>query len=625
MGVRKRLILSFSGFLILINLAFWAFYYLAKDRLENDLETKLVGVSQVLAQNVRGDALAALDPGDEVTRTYRNIRDNLEHARVAFELNRVLVVDTGGRLFIDSQGVVPIGDRVYVLESMTRELEAAVDGTPATTVVYRGDDGRPYKSAFAPVANISGEIVGVLVAEASAAFLRQIEFLRNVIVVIAIASVVALMALAAAISWSVLAPLLSLVRASHQIKEGRYDAGVEPSGASEIKILAASFNEMAASIREKESRLRDLAKQEARRAEDLEHYAQYILGSIANGIVSIDRDGIVRVCNAETCRILGVGKDGAEGKAYREIPSLEPVSGLLDRALERGEVVKDQYLEIVNAAGERFDVSVSAAPLTKTAETGVAVTLVITDQTRLIALQEKVKRSETLAAVGELAAHVAHEVRNPLGSMRLFMDLLARDEVDDEKRRLYSSKVSAEIERLEAIVTQFLEYSAPDKLSLSEFDLAELIGDAVAFAQNQSTTDAIHFGGNYRTTGPVIVNADRNQLMQLFLNLVINARDALKDSGDIDVNIGQSDDGNIVVTVRDTGVGIAPEDIDNVFKPFYSTKPDGSGLGLAMVQRVVDNHGGRADIESALGEGTAITIALPIAGGASKEEEEIDR
>jgi len=606
MGIRKRLIFAVGSLLVLINIAFWSFYFIARGRVESDLQTKLEGLSRVLASETRGELVATLRVGKESSRTYRNLLSRIEVARDAFRLERVMIVDLDGRMRVDSNEQVAIGDRVYILEGMAEQMREAKHDSASTTVVYHGDDGRPYKSAFSPIHSRTGAVVGVLVVEASAAFLQQVGFFHRVVVAVSLTSVLALALLAVVLSVWAVNPVLRLAGASAQIRDGTY-ASVPPTGVRELRTLAESFNEMAASIRDKEDRLRELARREAQRASETERYAEHILASIANGIVSVDRDGIIRVCNAEACRLLGVRADEVLACHVESVPELAPVATPLMRAMRTDNVTRDRQITIESKRGEHFDVNLSASSLPDVAGTGIAATAVITDQTHILKLQNEIKHKETLAVIGELAAHVAHEIRNPLGSMSIFMDLLGREGTDETQRAEYTARVSGEIRRLNGIVTRFLQYAGPDRLITSEFDLVQMLRDAVALAQREA---GARCGGNFATHAPVRVNADRDQLLQSFLNLIINAHDAAQQSGSISVDVNVADEREVEVRIVDTGAGIAPEHLPNVFQPFFSTKSQGTGLGLAMVRRVIENHDGSIHIQSAPGAGTTVTVTL---------------
>jgi len=616
-GIRRQITLLFAVVLILVNIALWLFFTVARADMESDLDETLIGAAELLASGIRGEYLLTLEPNDEDTRTYRNLRERLLAVTRAVRLNRALVVDRGGNLWVDSSNELAIGDHVFLLDASAGEMFNALNGGTSTTVAYHDIDGRLFKSAFAPVRDLGQQIVGILVAEASADFLGQLDAFKRVMVFVTTISVIALFALVAIISLSIVRPVLGLARAADSITAGQYTT-VIPRGVSELRHLASAFNEMSQALRYKENELKALYQDESRRAQETQRYAEAILRSIANGVVSIDENRVVRVCNAEACRLLGVNESDVLGRPFDAAAMPRPLVEMLELSFASREVVRHTQLAFRNSEGHHLHVAATAAPNTGSSPGAVAVNLVLTDQTGLVELQEKVKRQETLAAIGQLAAHVAHEVRNPLGSMKIYMDLLARTNLDEVKRRHFIDKVTGEISRLDDIVTDFLEYSAPTRMSVSEFSLGSVVHDAILFSQKE-TNSAVRHEDNHAEFIDCRIRADRNQIMQMLLNLEINAAEAMLDGGVVETTLRKTEIAHeegprpaISVSVSDTGVGIPEEQRQEIFEPFFSTKSLGTGLGLALVQRVVENHEGTIDVESSVAVGTTVTVTLPI-------------
>ena len=525
-----------------------------------------------------------------------------------FRLTRAFVVSPDGSLYLDTVDDAHVGSHAYLVDAAVAEMAAAMSGEAATSVVFHDPDGNLIKSAYAPVSDRSGNVIGVLVVEASARFLHPLDRIQNVMFVASSISAVAIIVLLILLSVSIVRPILRLRRAAAEIAGGEYTT-VHGGGASELRFLATSFNTMSHALKKNEQQLRDLYQREAKRAEDLEDFAGAILRGIANGIVSIDGEGTIQVCNSEACRILAARESEMVGHSMDVLP--QSLGELIEQVLERGAPSRRDVVHFKNNKGDAMVVS-AAASRNPGGASKIEVNLILTDQTEVHQLQEKVKRQETLAAIGQLAAHVAHEVRNPLSSIKVYMDLIGRASTDAIKQRDFIDKVSGEISRLDEIVTDFLEYSAPTRMNETTFVIAEVIDDAVMFSQKREES-GVDFRVVANTGADVFVRADRNQIMQLLLNLMINAADAMPDGGVVTADV-QFETGSsvIAVAITDTGTGIAEEVRDEIFKPFVSTKTLGTGLGLAMVQRVVDNHGGDIDVVSRPGEGTTVTVTLPI-------------
>ncbi len=224
---------------------------------------------------------------------------------------------------------------------------------------------------------------------------------------------------------------------------------------------------------------------------------------------------------------------------------------------------------------------------------------------------------KTIHEMSELAGGLAHELRNPLSTMMVNLKLLAEDlqdnAIDTENLRRRSlikvETLRREADRLQSLFDDFLRLMGPSDVALRDTDLSQLIRRLLEFfeplALNLSI--AVHVSG---TDDPVFASADEKLLSQALLNIVINAQQALPQGGTIDISLIQTDN-DTIISVRDNGVGIADEDRERIFKPFFSTKKSGTGLGLSMTQRIVRDHDGSLDVTSLLGRGTTFTITLP--------------
>ncbi|MBI5237288.1 MAG: hypothetical protein HY887_02560 [Deltaproteobacteria bacterium] len=222
------------------------------------------------------------------------------------------------------------------------------------------------------------------------------------------------------------------------------------------------------------------------------------------------------------------------------------------------------------------------------------------------------ERGRRMAAMGEMAANIAHEIRNPLGSMRIFADLLERElDGEHEKKRL-AGYITKGVNDLDNILSNMLLFASAPEPGLKEVDLHELMEDCLVLSgarAGKAMEVRAEFNGRAR------VMADGPQLRQVFLNLFLNAVDAVDGKGTVIVSVKDSaEEGFVDVIIRDNGKGIPGEHIDRIFDPFFSTKDRGTGLGLAIVNSIVSAHNGAIDVDSAPGEGTRFIIRLPAPG-----------
>jgi two-component system NtrC family sensor kinase len=225
--------------------------------------------------------------------------------------------------------------------------------------------------------------------------------------------------------------------------------------------------------------------------------------------------------------------------------------------------------------------------------------------------QQRLIRSERLATVGRMAAQITHEIRNPLASMGLYVELLGDELPGDggEARRLATS-IGKEIDRLSEITETYLRFVRLPRPKREREDLGSLVRSAMEFARAELAVGGVTLEVTVEPGLPEVA-ADENQIRQALLNLVRNAREAMPTGGRLEVQVAAAGPGQLRVTLADTGPGIAPEHLGKIFDPFFSTKDKGTGLGLALVQQIVAEHGGRIEVASAPAGGTVFAMVLP--------------
>lgn len=226
-------------------------------------------------------------------------------------------------------------------------------------------------------------------------------------------------------------------------------------------------------------------------------------------------------------------------------------------------------------------------------------------------LQKDLNRVEKLALIGELAAVVAHEVNNPLDGLQNAVRIIRRKHSEDEQTRQLLDLMENGLVRIERMVQKLLGLARPSPMELMRADIGEVLDEALLFVQPRLNRSGVKVERDFPAE-PLLVQADRMQLAQVLINLMLNAADAMPEGGRLGVRgEGDHEAGRVVLEVSDTGSGIAASDLPRIFDPFYTTKREGTGLGLAVVARIIEGHEGRVEVKSEPGKGTTFRIELP--------------
>jgi two-component system sensor histidine kinase PilS (NtrC family) len=345
-------------------------------------------------------------------------------------------------------------------------------------------------------------------------------------------------------------------------------------------------------------------------AGDLASLHQNTIRCLSSGLVTVTLDGHITSINEAACEILGMIQGAAAGQ-----PLSIRIPGLVRVLEEAGPVgsVRRHEVDAVRPDGAVRNLGISATPLSD--HTGQIIGRVIhfQDLTELRRMQVEVERSERLATIGRLAAGIAHEIRNPLASISGSVEILRTlPGADGEARQLVDIAVR-EVDRLNRLITDLLDYARPRAEEKQPLDLAEITSEiAKAFEQEKRTANVRVDVDASAATG---IEGAAGQIRQVIWNLLRNAAEAMPAGGTVRLRVlseERTGGGPLtVLTVSDDGVGIGKEDVDRIFEPFFSTKPGGTGLGLATVARVVEDHQGHIETVSERGRGTAFILKFP--------------
>ncbi|HEY4180691.1 MAG TPA: ATP-binding protein [Kofleriaceae bacterium] len=333
-------------------------------------------------------------------------------------------------------------------------------------------------------------------------------------------------------------------------------------------------------------------------AADLYTLHQDIVRSLASGLLTVGPDGTVLSANT------------AAGEILRRTPA-EIIGGSIDKLLPGLGPIGRTDLTLP-AGGNDVVIGATVSPLRDLRDQVIGRVVNFSDLTELRRLEQDHQRDERLVTVGHLAAGIAHEIRNPLASISGSIELLKAAPQASEDDRTLMTIVHREIDRLNELIGDLLDYANPRARQPVDFDLATLVDEVLQVARGDQAFAQVELASEI--AGPLPIHADPAKLRQVVWNLVRNAADAASLGGK-HVRVTASSDGDFsTIAVADDGPGISPEKIPKVFDPFFTTKAKGTGLGLATCHAVVTEHGGRIDVDSELGKGTKMVVRLPTKG-----------
>ena len=341
--------------------------------------------------------------------------------------------------------------------------------------------------------------------------------------------------------------------------------------------------------------------------------------NLRNGVVAVTRDGRVAVMNEIAYRVLGLKPRTTDiGRHFSEVLRDVPdVVRIIAGAFEISHLPNRAELRLKNT-GKVIGYTLSLVKDARRRDVGA--TLFFKDLTRVEQLEERERLRDRLAALGEMAAAIAHEVKNPLAGIEVMSGLLKRQLPDSPDAQTVLADIIKEAKMANRIVQEVLAFVRPIRLQVEDISLADVIRDAIAMAENHSLKGEVEV----RVDVPEAlrpIQGDPAQLRQIFTNFLTNAFEAMSGSGMVEITaVAQEGDEEpgpehggpmVVITVSDNGPGIPPEVTDRIFSPFFTTKPQGSGLGLAIVRKIVDAHDGRIDVGERPGGGTVFRVTLP--------------
>lgn len=439
--------------------------------------------------------------------------------------------------------------------------------------------------------------------------------LRGILISILFAVTVAVF-----VARSIANPINRLTRTAKQMARGDLTARVEVSSKDEVGQLASSFNDMAGEVERSHTEL-------ATRAQELEdsirllnatnreltrtqNHLENILVNIRSGVVVIDNVGRIVRANRAAQEILGLTEP--PDADYREVLGYEEFGQLVEDSLHKGISVFQREIAWNKSQNIQVPLQVSTVPLLDGGRiTGLVVTF--HDLSNIRKLEKQLVLQDRLAALGRLSAGLAHEIRNPLGVIKGAGELLRKRFGGLPGEEGLCDFILEEVARLSRVVSDFLNFARPPIPELEKIDVNTVIRRSFQYLEHQKNESYVRQEFDLAHNLPPL-DLDPNLFQQVLLNIFLNAQEAMPKGGTIRVRTRRMSPRNVAVEVEDTGVGIPSESLQNIFDPFFTSKDNGTGLGLSVVHQIISGHGGQIEVDSHEGAGTIFRIVLPVNG-----------
>ena len=395
-------------------------------------------------------------------------------------------------------------------------------------------------------------------------------------------------------------------------KDGQKEkiAASAPRTENPSAFMAASMQGVIQQLREQEKELERLHKIEKERAEQTERLSEEVTRNMPAGLVVVNATGIISSSNPAAEQVLGIR--GLGFRRYSEALGQDsPLTKLVAECLERGSIFRREEVEHVPPAGDTRHLGVTISPIRRGEGKISGAICLLTDLTELAALQQRMQLKENLAALGELSAGIAHEFKNALATISGYAQMIP--EASPKESADYAKKIVEQTRNITHMVAEFLKYARPLEIPEEHVELEEVVEHAVAEVAQTMPQVTIECKGNFGE-----VAGDEGLLRQALLNLARNAAEACaeaKGGGRVTLRgevVESEEAGWQRIVVADNGPGIAEAAMPKLFRPFFTTKNNGTGLGLAVVQKIIVQHGGQVEVRNCPKGGAEFIVKLPL-------------
>jgi PAS domain S-box-containing protein len=386
----------------------------------------------------------------------------------------------------------------------------------------------------------------------------------------------------------------------------------DPHKGESVEQIVETFKQTIAKLQENEEKLKQLYSNSQKRADRLEQFNQYILESILSGLIGIDNKGRVVHLNPIARKILELNEEKVNSESYLQtLSDYRSLADILTGIIEHKTAVERLEERIVRKSGSEKILGISGSPVYDHMGRTVGAILLLADMTEVRRLQSEVAFKEKMAAVGEMSAGLAHELRNAMMAIVGYSKFLTKLSVEDARIQEIALSINSESTNCETMLKRFLMFAKPISFTPEPLTLPEIADAVVQKLAHLAAADKIEISAEYAVDLPDYMG-DRTALDQIITNLVKNAVEAAPANGAVFVKVGHNfEENSFLLEISDNGPGIPPENRQKIFSPFFTTREKGTGLGLAIVKKLITSLGGKIDLDSDFKAGCRFIVSLP--------------
>ncbi len=549
-------------------------------------------------------SIAAVSTSELLTYNYVALEQNAEQASQGTDIAYVIILNKEERVAAfsghrDRQGK-------YLDDPLNRRALDAPD--PLTQSTVWEDTGERVLDLAVPVyvPNSKMKWGTVRVGLSLERMYRQIR--RTQLVLVGIGAVALMLGLAGAhiMASRITQPLEEVVQATIAAADGDLDQHLDIHTKDEVEDLASNFNIMVREILAQRQQLEEHLEEIIQ----LKGYNDVVLASMTNGVLTLDMTTRLVSANGTAESMLGLEGRHWQGVSFRELwPDDNPLARMLEKTLESRSSYRNQEISLDMGTGDQRTLMINTSFLQDGREETMGALVLINDVTELKALEARMRQNERLAALGTLSAGLAHEIRNPLAAVKTFVQLLPKKMSNPVFLDKFQVTVPRELNRINDLIESLLELARPPKLDFKMTSLTDCLVQATDLYRDKLAAANVALEINKEGPLPRLW-ADREHLLRAFSNLIMNAMEAMPNGGKLAVR-AQSIKGGVLIEFADTGIGMDEATREKIFNPFFTTKDTGTGLGLALTHKIIQEHKGDITATSTPGVGTTFALTFP--------------